>query len=103
MKSRRALWVELHSVLADALEGRLSPREDRDLAARLFAGSGADALRTSMAKDTAMIYEVVQCNQCGATYDELGERLSSEQRGSRRAPRGRCDRRRFGPAQDELV
>ena len=23
-----------------------------------------------------MIYEVVQCNQCGATYDELGERDS---------------------------
>jgi hypothetical protein len=50
MKSRRALWVELHPVLADALEGRLSPRENRDLAARLFPGSGADALRTSMGK-----------------------------------------------------
>ena len=33
-------------VLADALERRLGPREDRDPDARLFAGSGADALRT---------------------------------------------------------
>lgn len=49
-KTRKALWVELHPVLADALEARLGPREDRDVEARLFAGSGADALRTSMAK-----------------------------------------------------
>jgi integrase len=37
-------------VLAEELETRLGPREDRDLEARLFAGSGADALRTSIAK-----------------------------------------------------
>jgi integrase len=37
-------------VLADALEARLGPREDRDHEARLFVGSGADALRTSIAK-----------------------------------------------------
>jgi integrase len=49
-KTRKALWVELHPVLADALAQRLGPREDRDPAARLFAGSGADALRTSIAK-----------------------------------------------------
>jgi integrase len=49
-KTRRGLWVELHPVLADALEARLGPREDRDPEARLFAGSGADALRTSIAK-----------------------------------------------------
>jgi integrase len=49
-KTRKALWVELHPVLADALEARLGPRGDRDVEARLFAGSGADALRTSMAK-----------------------------------------------------
>ena len=49
-KTRKALWVELHPVLAEALETRLGPREDRDLEARLFAGSGADALRTSIAK-----------------------------------------------------
>ena len=40
-KTRRALWVELHPVLADALEATLGPREDRDPEARLFAGSAA--------------------------------------------------------------
>jgi integrase len=49
-KMRKALWVELHPALAEALESRLGPREDRDPEARLFAGSGADALRTSIAK-----------------------------------------------------
>jgi integrase len=49
-KTRRALWVELHPVLADALEASLGPREDRDPEVRLFAGSGADAIRTSIAK-----------------------------------------------------
>jgi len=49
-KTRRALWVELDSVIADALEAQLGPREDRDLTARLFPESGADALRTSIAK-----------------------------------------------------
>ena len=49
-KTRKALWVELHPVLADALEAQLGPREDRDPDGRLFDGSGADALRTSIAK-----------------------------------------------------
>ena len=49
-KTRKALWIELHPALADALEASLGPREDRDPEARLFAGSGADALRTSIAK-----------------------------------------------------
>ncbi len=49
-KKRRALWIELHPTLADALEAKLGPREDRDPEARLFADSGADALRTSIAK-----------------------------------------------------
>jgi integrase len=49
-KTRKALWVDLHPALADALEARLGPREDRDPEARLFTGSGADALRTSIAK-----------------------------------------------------
>jgi integrase len=49
-KTRRALWIELHPALAEALESQLGPREDRDPDARLFAGSGADALRTSIAK-----------------------------------------------------
>jgi integrase len=49
-KTRRALWIDLHPVLADALEASLGPREDRYLGARLFAGSGADALRTAIAK-----------------------------------------------------
>ena len=50
MKTRRALWVELPDVLAEAIEATLPPREDRDPQARLFASSGADALRTSIAK-----------------------------------------------------
>ena len=37
-------------MLADAIEAAIGPREDRDPDARLFAASGADALRTSMAK-----------------------------------------------------
>jgi integrase len=49
-KTRKALWVELHPALAEALEARLGPREDRNPEARLFASSGADALRTSIAK-----------------------------------------------------
>lgn len=49
-KTRKALWVELHPALADALEAQLGPREDRDPNAHLFAESGADALRTSIAK-----------------------------------------------------
>jgi integrase len=49
-KTRKALWIELHPVLADALEAAIGPREDRDPVARLFAESGADALRTSIAK-----------------------------------------------------
>jgi integrase len=49
-KTGQPLWIELHPALADHLEAALGPREDRDPAARLFAGSGADALRTSIAK-----------------------------------------------------
>jgi integrase len=49
-KTRRALWVELHPALAEALEATLPHRRFRDPAARLFGGSGADALRTSIAK-----------------------------------------------------
>jgi integrase len=49
-KTRRALWVELHPVIAEALEAQLGPREDRDPEARLFPHSGGDALRTSIAK-----------------------------------------------------
>jgi integrase len=49
-KTRHGLWIELHPALARALEQTLGPREDRDPQARLFAPSGADALRTSIAK-----------------------------------------------------
>lgn len=49
-KTRKALWVDLHPALAGAIEASLGPREDRDPEARLFAGSGADALRTAIAK-----------------------------------------------------
>jgi integrase len=49
-KSRRALWIDLHPALADAIEANLGPREDRDLDARLFAESGGNALRTAIGK-----------------------------------------------------
>jgi integrase len=49
-KTGRALWVDLPDVLADALEQTLPPREDRDSGVRLFASSGADSIRTSIAK-----------------------------------------------------
>jgi integrase len=49
-KTRRALWIELPEALADALEAELGPREDRNPDGRLFPGSGADALRTAIAK-----------------------------------------------------
>jgi integrase len=49
-KARRALWIDLPDVLADALEASLPHRRFRDPEARLFAESGADALRTSIAK-----------------------------------------------------
>ena len=49
-KTRSALWVELPDALDDALAGTLPPREDRNPGAQLFAGSGSDALRTSIAK-----------------------------------------------------
>jgi integrase len=49
-KTRRALWVELHPALAEAIEATLPHRRFRDPEARLFAESGADALRTAIAK-----------------------------------------------------
>jgi integrase len=49
-KTRRALWIELPDVLADEIERRIGPREDRNPDARLFVDSGADALRTSIAR-----------------------------------------------------
>jgi integrase len=49
-KTGRALWVDLPDALAAAIERALPPREDRDPATRLFAASGADAIRTSIAK-----------------------------------------------------
>jgi integrase len=49
-KTRAALWIELPDVLAEAIEATLSPREDRNLEARLFADVGADRLRTAIAR-----------------------------------------------------
>jgi integrase len=49
-KTRKPLWVELPDVLDERIRASLPPREDRVLEARLFASSGADALRTSIAK-----------------------------------------------------
>jgi integrase len=47
-KTRHPLWVELPEELAEAIEAILPPREDRDPEASLFAGVGADALRTAI-------------------------------------------------------
>lgn len=49
-KTRRALWVELHPVLASAIDDQLPPREDRDPTAPLFPGVTADRLRTAIAR-----------------------------------------------------
>jgi integrase len=49
-KTRRALWVELHPTLADAIEATLPPREDRNLDAPLFPGCNSDALRTAIGR-----------------------------------------------------
>ena len=49
-KSGRGLWVDLSDSLADAIEQKIGPREDRNPAARSFAPSGADALRTAIGK-----------------------------------------------------
>jgi integrase len=47
-KTRRALWVDLPDVLAEAIERKLGPREDRDPEARIFAGVTADNLRMAI-------------------------------------------------------
>jgi integrase len=52
-KTRRAVWVDLHSALLEAIEATLGPRENRDPEARLFTSSGTDALRTAIAKGCA--------------------------------------------------
>jgi integrase len=49
-KTRKPLWVELHPLLAEAIEASLGPRDDRSLDARLFADSGADMLRSAIAR-----------------------------------------------------
>jgi integrase len=52
-KASRALWVDLPPVLADAIEQKIGPREDRNPNARIFAPSKADALRTAIGKACA--------------------------------------------------
>jgi integrase len=47
-KTRAALWIDLADALADAIEETLGSREDPDTEQRLFASSGADALRTAI-------------------------------------------------------
>lgn len=50
-KTRRALWIDLPDVLADAIEEQLGPREDRDPTQRLFAGvESSDAFRTALGR-----------------------------------------------------
>jgi integrase len=54
-KNRRPLWVELPDVLAEAIEATLPHPRFRNPEARLFADSGADALRTAIAKACAAL------------------------------------------------
>jgi integrase len=54
-KTRAALWVELHDVLADAIDATLPPRlalagMERDAEAPLFPGVTGDRLRTAIAR-----------------------------------------------------
>jgi integrase len=49
-KTRAALSVELPEALAGAIEAKLPPRDDRDVAAPLFPGVSADRLRTAIAR-----------------------------------------------------
>jgi integrase len=49
-KTGQALWVELHPVLAAAIEATLPPREDRDPAAPLFPSVTPDRLRTAIGR-----------------------------------------------------
>jgi integrase len=49
-KIRRAVWIDLPDVLADAIEATLPHRKFRDFTVRLFAESGSDALRTAIAR-----------------------------------------------------
>jgi integrase len=49
-KTRKALWVDLPDVLAEAIQSTLPPREDRDTEAPLFADVTADRLRTAIAR-----------------------------------------------------
>jgi integrase len=51
-KTRKPLWmaVELHPALTEAVEATLPHRKFRSPDARLFAASGANALRTAIAK-----------------------------------------------------
>jgi integrase len=49
-KNKMPLWIDLPAALADAIEATLPPREDRDLAARLFQGENSDALRTAIGR-----------------------------------------------------
>jgi len=49
-KTRSALWVDVHPVLAEAIEASLPPREDRDASRPLFADVTADRLRTAIAR-----------------------------------------------------
>lgn len=48
-KTRRARWVPVPELIFDAV-AELMPRDDRDLAAQVFAGLSADAFRTAIAK-----------------------------------------------------
>jgi hypothetical protein len=95
-KTRRPLWVELPPVLAEAIEATLPHRRFRDHEARLFAESGADALRTAIAK--ACKAEASRCGHLtifatgGSRYSICGARRGRESASS--SGRRACPSRR---------
>jgi integrase len=54
-KNKKPVWVDLPPAIDEAIRGTLPPREDRDTNARLFAYSGADAIRTAIARACAAL------------------------------------------------
>jgi hypothetical protein len=75
-KNRRALWIDLPDVLADAAEATMPHRKFRDLDARLFADSGAEALRTAIVGQTdlsvtANTYSHVMLDESEVDYGVL--------------------------------
>ena len=84
-KTGRALWVDLPDVLGEAIEQALPPREDRDRAARLFASSGAGAIRTSIAKACRRRHPAVVAARSPPPADQPPPPAGADVDGDRRA------------------